>query len=361
MKKMKNLLIVPAAVLTLSVGSLTAQSTISSASVKNDVAVKQAVNKNVADTAKSLAGTRYLKGGDTPKGFDASGFTQYVLKHSSANITIPRKINDQWSKGKHVKQSELKPGDLVFFKEYGNTPNLVGIYIGKNQFAATTVKGTKIYSLSQTYWKHAFAGGVRYDHSVPSAAVTKWVEHHYKNSKFLRYPQVTGLASKTAEQKINAAFLKHIQGSYKAYLEMLKEEQKDHTKHFPYQYDVSYKVQYASSNQLSLLFYDYEYTGGAHGMTAVTSLNFDAKTGKQYNLTDMVNTKSKVLKVQKYAYQVLHKQYPDFVQKVSDVAINKNTQFYYTKGGIYLLFQEYDVAPYAAGNPVVKIPQSLYK
>jgi hypothetical protein len=138
----------------------------------------------------------------------------------------------------------------------------------------------------------------------------------------------------------------------------MKEREADHSK---YQYDVSYKVKYVTSKQLSLLFYDYEYTGGAHGITAVTSYNFNANTGKQYSLTDILNTKSKVLKVQKYAYQALHKLYPEFVQKVSDVPVNKNTSFYFTKGGIYLLFQEYDVAPYAAGNPVVKIPDSLYK
>ncbi|WP_373688031.1 MULTISPECIES: DUF3298 domain-containing protein [Bacillus] len=26
-----------------------------------------------------------------------------------------------------------------------------------------------------------------------------------------------------------------------------------------------------------------------------------------------------------------------------------------------MVFQEYEVAPYAAGNPVVNIPQSIYK
>jgi hypothetical protein len=203
--------------------------------------------------------------------------------------------------------------------------------------------------------------GLSLEHTEAASVKAKWVEHTYKNKKFLRYPQITGLSSKTAEKKINEALLKHIQGSYKTYLEVMKEGKADHSTHFPYQYDVSYKVKYATSNQLSLLFNDYQYTGGAHGITAVTSYNFNANTGKQYRLTDIVKTKSKVLKVQKYAYKALHKLYPDFVQKVSDVPVNKNTQFYFTKGGIYLLFQEYDVAPYAAGNPVVKIPESLYK
>ncbi|RFU61290.1 DUF3298 domain-containing protein [Peribacillus glennii] len=30
--------------------------------------------------------------------------------------------------------------------------------------------------------------------------------------------------------------------------------------------------------------------------------------------------------------------------------VNKNSQFHFTNGGIYLVFQEYEVSYYAAGN-----------
>ncbi|WP_158555956.1 RsiV family protein [Peribacillus glennii] len=49
------------------------------------------------------------------------------------------------------------------------------------------------------------------------------------------------------------------------------------------------------------------------------------------------------------------------MEKQSDVPVNKNSQFHFTNGGIYLVFQEYEVSYYAAGNPVVKIPSSVYR
>ncbi|RFU61304.1 DUF3298 domain-containing protein [Peribacillus glennii] len=49
------------------------------------------------------------------------------------------------------------------------------------------------------------------------------------------------------------------------------------------------------------------------------------------------------------------------LEKQSDVPVNKNSQFHFTNGGIYLVFQEYEVSYYAAGNPVVKIPSSVYR
>ena len=41
--------------------------------------------------------------------------------------------------------------------------------------------------------------------------------------------------------------------------------------------------------------------------------------------------------------------------------INRNTQFVYADGGIKLVFQEYEVAAYAAGSPKVNIPYTIYE
>ena len=46
--------------------------------------------EEVSEVAKRYVGTPYKQGGTTPKGFDASGFTQYVYKKAATNSTIPR-------------------------------------------------------------------------------------------------------------------------------------------------------------------------------------------------------------------------------------------------------------------------------
>lgn len=106
--------------------------------------------------AKQFLGSRYVHGGTSPKGFDCSGFTQYVYKHFGYNIS--RSSSAQSKNGTYVEKSNLQVGDLVFFSNYKTNKGIghVGIYIGNNQFihASTEKTGVIISSLSSsTYQK----------------------------------------------------------------------------------------------------------------------------------------------------------------------------------------------------------------
>lgn len=113
-------------------------------------------------TAKQYLGVKYTFGGSTPKGFDCSGYVQYVYgKH---NKKLPRTADIQYTVGKPVtKTTELKPGDLVFFATgKAKEINHVGIYIGKNEFInAQTSKGVAIARLDNPYWKPRYLGAKR--------------------------------------------------------------------------------------------------------------------------------------------------------------------------------------------------------
>ncbi|MBP3360309.1 MAG: C40 family peptidase [Clostridia bacterium] len=89
----------------------------------------------LVNTAKQYLGTPYVWGGSSTKGFDCSGFTQYVFKQNG--ITINRTARDQYKNGVAVDKSQLQPGDLVFFKGSSGSssaPGHVGLYIGNGQF-----------------------------------------------------------------------------------------------------------------------------------------------------------------------------------------------------------------------------------
>ena len=90
--------------------------------------------QNIANYAQKFLGIRYIYGGDSPKGFDCSGFVQYVFKHFG--IALERVADAQARQGTGIKKSELKPGDLLFFDTNGghNGINHVGIYIGDGKF-----------------------------------------------------------------------------------------------------------------------------------------------------------------------------------------------------------------------------------
>ena len=118
--------------------------------------------EEVSAVAERYVKAPYKWGGTTPKGFDASGFTQYVYKKAATKMTIPRNSASQYKLGKAVKQSELTQGDLVFYAtgKKGRV-SFVGIYNGNGTFIGTTSKGVKVIKMSDKYWKDRYIGAKR--------------------------------------------------------------------------------------------------------------------------------------------------------------------------------------------------------
>ncbi len=92
--------------------------------------------------AKSYIGVPYVWGGTTPKGFDCSGFVQYVYRQMG--ISINRVAADQANNGYYVAKEDLQPGDLVFFKKAGRAIHHVGMYVGNGQYIHAPSTGRSI-------------------------------------------------------------------------------------------------------------------------------------------------------------------------------------------------------------------------
>lgn len=117
---------------------------------------------DVAATANKYVGSPYKHGGTTPKGFDASGFTQYVYKNAAVKMTIPRTSADQHKTGKSVSRSQLKAGDLVFYATgTKGKVSFVGIYNKNGTFIGATSKDVKVVKMDDKYWKDRYIGAKR--------------------------------------------------------------------------------------------------------------------------------------------------------------------------------------------------------
>ena len=74
--------------------------------------------------AKKFMGVPYVWGGMSPSGFDCSGFINYVFKGFGFGLT--RTSYGLAELGKTVRLSELRPGDLMFFKARNLNTTRVG-------------------------------------------------------------------------------------------------------------------------------------------------------------------------------------------------------------------------------------------
>jgi cell wall-associated NlpC family hydrolase len=75
--------------------------------------------------ALSKVGDSYVWGASGPSAFDCSGLT--MASWSQAGVSLPHSSSAQYASGRHISESELQPGDLVF---YYSPISHVGMYIG---------------------------------------------------------------------------------------------------------------------------------------------------------------------------------------------------------------------------------------
>ncbi len=115
--------------------------------------------KKLLDYAKFFKGGKYVWGGTTPKGFDCSGYVQYLYKKSG--VSLPRTAWSQSKKGIVVDKAHLQKGDLLFFltdKKRGIPVTHVGIYLGHGEMihAASKKKGIIISPITHGHYADTF-------------------------------------------------------------------------------------------------------------------------------------------------------------------------------------------------------------
>lgn len=140
--------------------SVSATESSESEPVSSTESVGDKMGDKIALSASALIGSPFSENGESPSGFDNSGFIYYVLRQNGY-ITCPRTTLLQSKMGTHVDRDSLKKGDLVFFGESGNA-DFGGIYIGDNKIVAALSVGTSVreVDINSDYYVSNFVYGV---------------------------------------------------------------------------------------------------------------------------------------------------------------------------------------------------------
>lgn len=283
--------------------------------------------------------------------------------------------------------AELKKGQIGRLTVLKNTE--LYKWDGSKKTPSRTLKAGENYRI-YTFLpgKLGLGGGYYIDrnnkvkYETPSKVKLQALGVNFTNKKIgdFTYPQISSLVDNAAKERINAIIKSHFEESYESAQNLEDEEEEhrwdyyyDYGYHVPededwmysYDYDVSYKVKYNENNLLSILVYDYMYTGGVHGMSTVTSYNFDLIKGVELQLTDVAKTSAARGKIKNYAIADLKNRAARgemiFPEYLDEITINNERPFYFTGSGIAIKFFEYEVAPYAAGMPEVKVPNKIFR
>lgn len=136
--------------------------------------------------------------------------------------------------------------------------------------------------------------------------------------------------------------------------------------------DMGYEIRFATNDLISVEFTEATYeAGAAHGNSATTVLNYDVRSGKKLALADLFNPKSNYLGViSSYCISNLR----DRAKREQDSMIDEDMMktgaapqasnyqaCAITKKGLWVTFDPYQVAAYAAGPQHVLVPYSALK
>jgi cell wall-associated NlpC family hydrolase len=94
----------------------------------------EARRDSVVALARQQIGRRYVFGGTSPtRGFDCSGFTQYLAR--TFGVNLPRTAAQQARVGQEIPRdpSLLRPGDLLTFGR-GSRITHIGVYVGNGRY-----------------------------------------------------------------------------------------------------------------------------------------------------------------------------------------------------------------------------------
>jgi peptidoglycan DL-endopeptidase CwlO len=93
---------------------------------------------NLMKAAAELVGSPYVFGGETPVGFDCSGYVMFV--YAQFGVTLPHSVYQQAKRAQKIPLDQALPGDVVVFNDYSHN----GIYAGNGNYYHAPQPGDRV-------------------------------------------------------------------------------------------------------------------------------------------------------------------------------------------------------------------------
>ena len=118
-------------------------------------------NPRLYQSISEWSGTPYKYSGSSKKGVDCSGLVCKLYLDSYDKV-MNGCARDMFKSTDPIKRSDLREGDLVFFKIKKNRVSHVGIYLTQNRFVhSSTTHGVIVSTLDDPYYNRYFYKGGR--------------------------------------------------------------------------------------------------------------------------------------------------------------------------------------------------------
>ena len=183
---------------------------------------------------------------------------------------------------------------------------------------------------------------------IPLNKKYKIIEKKYRPNKdyLVYYPEILGMKDK--EGKIVNKKLEELSN-----VKPIPPEQLE------YSYLGDFSIEFFKKDLLVLELNGYiYYFGAAHGMPTKVYPHIDLISGRFYELKDLFKKDSDYVKVISdiIDYQIKHDEQYSYVFPDAFKSIRENQPFYVGEDALYIYFEPYEIAPYAAGFPTFRIP-----
>lgn len=213
----------------------------------------------------------------------------------------------------------------------------------------------------------SFAGvrGHVAEESSPLQVMTKSVTEDLEAIRIdLWIPVIEGMADRALQESINRQLEERIM-SFAAELAAEAKGAADEAKeadlpHRQYQAYTRFDVYGNQETILSVAVTFYQYTGGAHGLSFIETVNVDLGAGRLLTLTDVLpDARHREILLEAIREEIAAAKDYYFPESLNLTVLPDEGNFYIEGDMLVVYYDLYEIAPYATGMPTFKIPLSL--